>query len=79
MRNVRVVPSPAEIIGARIKVRLEELGMSVPAFAGLVGVSVQAANRWVRGESLPDRSREHDIALVLDLPWADLFNPRDES
>lgn len=72
------MPKPAEVIGARIKARLEELGMTVPAFAAAVGVSVQAANRWVRGESLPDREREHDIALVLDMPWAELFNPREQ-
>jgi transcriptional regulator with XRE-family HTH domain len=37
-------------IGQRIKLALEERGLSVREAAGIVGISVQAMHAWIRGE-----------------------------
>lgn len=45
--------------------------------AAAVGVSVQALSQWEAGDTTPTLPRQIALALALETPWSDLFNPED--
>jgi len=53
------------IVGQRIKLAREKLGLSQAKFANAVNVSPQAVGKWERGESLPDIFMLGAIAQVI--------------
>lgn len=59
--------------GAAIRRRRIELGLTLTAFAGVVGVSKATASQWEHGVISPSMANQLAIAEALQLPHPDLF------
>jgi transcriptional regulator with XRE-family HTH domain len=47
--------------------------------ATALGVTPQAVSRWENGSALPGLHKQTDLARVLGMTWADLFDPDEEA
>lgn len=60
-------------VGANIRARRIQLGISQERLAETLGLTFQQVQKYERGTNRISASRLHQISLALDLPIADFF------
>lgn len=60
-------------VGARVKVRRIELGMSQDSLGGKLGVSFQQVQKYERGDDRIAASKLHRLSVSLDVPVSYFF------
>lgn len=63
------------VIGVRIKLAREAAGLTQTRLAELLGVHDSTVIRWEHGGATCPPHRQGDVARVLGVPWATLFDP----
>ena len=74
LANQRSANSVAGHVGARVRIRRLELGLSQEKLAEQLGITFQQVQKYERGTNRIGASRLHQISLVLDVPITYFFD-----
>jgi transcriptional regulator with XRE-family HTH domain len=66
--------TPAEVLGANIRLAREKCGYSVVDFAAKIGANPQSVYRWERGGAIPEVDTLERIASELSTSVSALFS-----
>src|ERR671939_1018273 len=71
-------PNPIDVrVGARLRLRLNMLGLSQEKLGELIGLTSQQVQKYERGANRIGASRLHDLSRVLDVPVSFFFDDMD--
>lgn len=76
--NQRSANSVDGHVGARVRIRRLELGLSQERLADQLGITFQQVQKYERGSNRIGASRLHQISLVLDVPITYFFDGASE-
>lgn len=65
MKNFKYVAVDQVAMGLRIYLRREKKGISVSSLSEMLGVSVQAVNKWQNGSCSPSIPNLYNLSLIL--------------
>lgn len=73
-------PNPVDIhVGARVRVRRKQKGISQEALANRLKLTFQQVQKYERGTNRISASKLYEIARALELPISDFFDGLDET
>src|SRR5215212_2553305 len=71
-------PNPTDVlVGARLRLRRNMLGLSQEKLGKLIGLTFQQVQKYERGANRIGASRLHQLSRVLDVPVSFFFDDTD--
>src|ERR1051325_245561 len=72
------IPNPTDVlVGARLRLRRNMLGLSQEKLGELIGLTFQQVQKYDRGTNRIGASRLHQLSRVLDVPVSFFFDDTD--